>query len=413
MIPTRITALLPLLGLLIAALGLYGAEATLSEFVNPSVDDLNGAGIPGPVTAGPITIKGNSYSTGHGTIRYNALMSCISVECVGTDFGLDFLEITLATPVRKLGIWIDQRSSAELEFFGSTGSKLGGFRRDGKNTLTKAFAGWAVDGDLIKRMRITQLPPSGGSNYSVDNLTWESVPSFTAAGVVNAASFAAGGVAPGGMITIFGSGFGPEFLARSMTSSDFRLATEVGDTRLLFNGVAAPLVYVTKNQLSAIVPFMVIPNTSVTTVLEYKKVQSAPVQLNVVLAAPAIFTSNSSGRGQAALLNQDGTLNTPANPAPRGTIVVFWLTGAGQTEPMGLDGRIAGSPLPTVKLPVVVGIDNIGAEVLYAGAAPGLVEGIIQVNARVPMDVRTGASVPLVTKIGDTFSAENVTVAIR
>jgi uncharacterized protein (TIGR03437 family) len=61
----------------------------------------------------------------------------------------------------------------------------------------------------------------------------------------------------------------------------------------------------------------------------------------------------------------------------------------------------------------VVGIDNAGVQVLYAGNAPGLVEGVIQIDALIPDDAPIGPAVPISIKIGDSYSQANVTVAIR
>ena len=66
--------------------------------------------------------------------------------------------------------------------------------------------------------------------------------------VVNAASYVGGGVAPGEIVTLFGSAMGPaEIVARRITEEG-KLATLLAGTRILFNGVAAPLVYVSANQ---------------------------------------------------------------------------------------------------------------------------------------------------------------------
>ena len=61
----------------------------------------------------------------------------------------------------------------------------------------------------------------------------------------------------------------------------------------------------------------------------------------MAVAAPALFSANSSGKGNGAILNQDNTPNSPANPAEKGSVVVLFGTGEGQTNPRGVDGRIA------------------------------------------------------------------------
>jgi uncharacterized protein (TIGR03437 family) len=102
---------------------------------------------------------------------------------------------------------------------------------------------------------------------------------------------------------------------------------------------------------------------------------------------PGIFTLDASGSGLGAILNQDGTINGPQNPAGPGSIIVIYATGGGLTDPAYEDGELSGLPLPYLKADVEVEIAGRPAEVLYAGGAPGLVAGVVQINARVPADV--------------------------
>jgi uncharacterized protein (TIGR03437 family) len=89
-------------------------------------------------------------------------------------------------------------------------------------------------------------------------------------------------------------------------------------------------------------------------------------------------------------LNEDGPVNSTSNPAAKGSIVVLYGTGEGQTSPTGVDGRLALNVFPKPVLPVSVRIGGRVAEVLYFGAAPGLVAGVSQANVRIPADVSTG-----------------------
>ena len=126
-----------------------------------------------------------------------------------------------------------------------------------------------------------------------------------------------------------------------------------------------------------------------------------------------MFTINSSGTGPGAVLNQNFSVNSASNPAARNTIVQIYATGEGQTTPLGSDGKLAVAPLPKPLLPVTVTIGGVDAPVTYAGAAPALVAGVIQINARVPTQVQPGDSVPVVVKIGTVTSQTGVTIAVR
>ncbi len=133
----------------------------------------------------------------------------------------------------------------------------------------------------------------------------------------------------------------------------------------------------------------------------------------VAPAAPGIFSYNSSGKGQAILVNEDATLNTPSNPAARGSFVYFYATGEGQTNPAGIDGKIAVAPFPA---PVQTASIQLGATTLaplYAGAAPGFVAGVMQVNFQIPLDAPTGSAMPLALLIGGASSQAGITIAIK
>jgi uncharacterized protein (TIGR03437 family) len=131
----------------------------------------------------------------------------------------------------------------------------------------------------------------------------------------------------------------------------------------------------------------------------------------VAAAAPGIFTSGSSGTGFAAALNQDGTINNASNPATRGTVVSLFATGGGQTQPAGVTGTLAGSSGASPKLPVSAKIGGQNANVLYAGAAPGLISGVMQLNVAIPVEIGSGTA-SLTIQVGDS-SSQVVSIAVR
>lgn len=221
-------------------------------------------------------------------------------------------------------------------------------------------------------------------------------PSFTAAGVVNAASFRGGAVAPGEMITIFGSGIGP-----------------AGGTRFLFDGVPAPIIYVSAGQSTVIVPCAVAGKSTTEVRAEYQGVQSPPVILAVAAAAPGLFTSSQNGSGQGAIVDQDGSINSPASPAPKGSVLLLLLTGDGQTNPPGVDGKLALDTLPQTAAQVSVTIGGVAAQVQYSGLASRSVAGFSQLNIVVPPGAPSGSAVPLVVTVGGTPSQPGVTLAIQ
>ena len=241
---------------------------------------------------------------------------------------------------------------------------------------------------------------------------------FTLAGVVNAASFVSGAVSPGEIVTIFGLLIGPPALTRLELDSSGNVATLLGGTRVLFDGIAAPVVYTSAGQIAAIAPYALSGKTATSIQVELNGRRTPAATFAVSATAPGIFTVYGSGRGLGAILNQDNSPNSATNPAPRGSVVVLYVTGEGQTTPVGVDGKLAGSsPLPKPLGAVTVhigGPSGVGtqAEVLYAGAAPGLVAGVMQINVVIPADAPSG-SVPLYFSAGNANSVDMTSVAIR
>jgi uncharacterized protein (TIGR03437 family) len=106
-------------------------------------------------------------------------------------------------------------------------------------------------------------------------------------------------------------------------------------------------------------------------------------------------------------------VNSAAKPADKGSVVVIYATGEGQTDPGGADGQLANGPAyPKPVKSVQVNIGGLPAEVLYAGAAPTLVAGVMQINVRIPADAQAGDNLVDVV-VGGVHSQPGVTVAVR
>jgi uncharacterized protein (TIGR03437 family) len=162
-----------------------------------------------------------------------------------------------------------------------------------------------------------------------------------------------------------------------------------------------------------VVPYSVNGETSVNIAVEYQGQNSNSVTVPVQATRPALFTANSSGTGQGAILNQNNSVNSASNTAERGSVVVLYATGEGATNPTGVDGQIAASVFSKPTSEVSATIGGAPAEVLYAGAAPGLVAGVFQVNVRVPSSTAPGSAVPVQLRVGGATSRTGVTLAVR
>lgn len=241
--------------------------------------------------------------------------------------------------------------------------------------------------------------------FTVTNL-----PQFPAAGVVSAATGAGGGVSPGKIVAVYGQDLGPADLALGAFDASNTLSTLVGGTQVLFDGKAAPLIYSVAGQLSAIVPYAVAGKSSTRVQIVYNGRSSMATAVNVVDAAPGIF--NIPGSAQAAALNADLSINNAGNPAAKGSVVVLFATGEGQTDPGGVDGKIATEVFPKPLLPVSVMIGGQAADILYRGAAPFQVAGVVQLNVRLPAGTASGA-VPVTMQVGSRANQGMSTVAVQ
>jgi uncharacterized protein (TIGR03437 family) len=233
------------------------------------------------------------------------------------------------------------------------------------------------------------------------------------AAIVNGANYANGPVAPGEIVSVLGSGIGPSEGAGLQLESG-KVATDLARARVLFDGVAAPMLYAGGDQVNTVVPYGVAGHASTQVQVEYLGVQSKAVVVAITTASPGIFSRDASGAGQGAILNQDGSANSAANPAASGSVVMIYATGAGQVSPRSADGSITGTgilPKPLGKVAVWIG--GAQAEVQYAGAAPELVAGMLQVNARIPAGIAAGPSVPLLLTVDGIKSQTGITLAVQ
>jgi uncharacterized protein (TIGR03437 family) len=213
-------------------------------------------------------------------------------------------------------------------------------------------------------------------------------PLFIGSAVVNAASEQAGPVSPGQIVVLYGD----------------RLGTASG-AQVSFDGKPAPIVYSSAGQVAAVVPYAVDGKAGTQVQVRNGSNVSDLVALPVAPSFPGVFAG--------AILNSDLSVNSDANPAAGGSAIVLYATGEGQTSPGGIDGLIANGPTyPKPVLPVSATIGGVPAEVLYAGAAPALIAGVMQVNVKVPAGLGPG-DWPLVVSVGSAQSQAGITVSLK
>ena len=167
-------------------------------------------------------------------------------------------------------------------------------------------------------------------------------------------------VAPGEVISLYGSHLGPA-------------------STVLVNGIPAPVLYAGANQINLVVPFAIAASSGATIQVTTSAGTNTVAGLQVDSARPQIFP---------VIVNQDGSINSTSNPAPRGSIVTMWATGGGAMDTGMVDGAVNQPPLGKPLAPVSVHLSRLSpsdsGEVTYAGAAPGMIAGVLQINFRVP-----------------------------
>jgi len=234
---------------------------------------------------------------------------------------------------------------------------------------------------------------------------------FSAASVGNVWSGLGGAVSPGELVAIYGTNLGPQALANAVLTPDgSRFTTSAGGTQVLFDGVAAPMIFSQAGVVSLAVPYEVAGKNSTNVQITYGGQSSAIVAVPVVKTAPAILTTG-AGTGQVDMFNQDLTYNSSTSPAAVNSIVTIYLTGEGLTTP-ATDGLINIASFPALTQPVTAMIGGQNATVNYESEAPYLISGVAVIQLVVP-SVPPGCSVSLRVTIGGISSQPGVRMCVK
>ena len=348
---------------------------------------------------------------------------CLWIDHDGGFHGLDTHTLALRNPDGSVvilmsnhavhDIYTDNNGAGVSRTFALDLSALGTFS---SATLVTLDAATPLTGPALQsltpsaQMQVT-IPGYGAAFLRLAN----AAPNLTLAGVVNGATFQSGPVAPGEIVTLFGSAIGPPTPAPLALTNPRLVANSLQGAQVYFDGVPAPVLYASGGQVNVVVPYSVAGKSTTQLQLEYLGVLSNPVALQVAATAPGVFSVTGSGQGPGAILNvRDGTVNSAVNPVAQGDWVSIFATGAGVTTPASVDGIVvASAPLPLPNANVTVTIGGLPCQLNFDGAAPGLVSGVLQINAQVPAGLAPGPSVPVQISIGSATSLPAVTVALQ
>ena len=219
----------------------------------------------------------------------------------------------------------------------------------------------------------------------------------------NAASLATGAVAPGSIVSIFGSGLGPLTGLPETLASPTLLATRLGQTQVMFDGTPAALYYIQDSQINAQVPFETAGRTTVKLQVLVNGITVGSASIPIAAAAPGVFTWN-GGTGPAIAINGDGSLNGASSPAAQSSTVIVYGTGGGSTNPAGVDGQIPGAHQNALVLPVSVTIGGQPVSVAWAGMASGS-PGMTEFDIVIPSNAPSGPQAIVVTIAGASSQA--------
>ena len=366
------------------------AKAVLASPESLAIDSAGDIfiGDPGNQNIREITPDGNIH-----TVGVNVTATSLAVDASGNLFFVDGV-----TPL----VW-EMLPSGTVITIAGTGTS--GYNGDGMQSTSAQVNG--PNGVAVGPGGVIYF--ADANNEVIRTLT---PVSFSVGAVTNAASNVQGAIAPGEIVTVYGNGIGPSTLTTGTVSNGALSSQIPGSAQIYFGGTPAPLLYSSPGLAAAIVPYNVAGASTANVVLSLNGQASVTTVVPVTNAAPGIFTLNLSGTGQAAAINvATGTVNGASNPVKIGGYISLYVSGAGQTSPAGIEGQIAKSAAQQV-LPVTVSIGGVQAVVSYAGATPGTVDGLTQVNVLVPAGVATGSAVPVALSVAGVAAPSGVTIAV-
>jgi uncharacterized protein (TIGR03437 family) len=251
-------------------------------------------------------------------------------------------------------------------------------------------------------------PSAKPDNYVYTFSIGPLVPTVTAGGFADSATALNNvntGISPGEILTVYGSNLGPcqasvplltgtcaspVATLLQLNSAGTAVTTSLDGTEVTFNGVPGPMYFTLDGQIAVFAPYEIANSSTVTVVVSYLGIQAQAVQFNVVPATPGLFTLNYSGQGDAAILrlNSDGTVSgiNTSSPASVGDTLELYGQGYGVASASTSlpDGAVVTSILPVPAAPTTLLIDGQPVKTLYAGAAGGDVNGVMQINFIVP-----------------------------
>jgi len=215
-------------------------------------------------------------------------------------------------------------------------------------------------------------------------------PAGTVTCMANSASYDGTVIAPGELVSVFGSRIGPNYPVSAQFDPDGNVTSSLGGISVWIGGLPAPLLYAAPDQINLVTPFGIAGTGRARVEIHRDGSVLSVFDKTVVQTHAALFWSDPSRPVYLAALNQDGSVNSAANMASPGTIVTVFATGLGAMIPQLIDGARPSQPIakPVAPVAITVSQDAVLAQLEYVGNAPTLVQGAVQINFRLPQIIR-------------------------
>jgi uncharacterized protein (TIGR03437 family) len=282
--------------------------------------------------------------------------------------------------------------SQDFTVFGNVGNNPSLAVMDAINALPTYGENYGPDEDFANLPLINYSCPNTNdcplikvANFVFVNSVAPISPVMPSAGFVDAATSLSSstGISPGEMISLYGTELGPtQGTQLELDSTGSFITTSLEGTKVTFNGIAGPMLYTSTGQLNVLVPYEVAGQSTVNIVVSYLGVAAPSVKLPVVAATPALFTQSQNGKGDAAIVHPDGTVVSTANPASVGDTLELYGEGYGVAAPNLADGAIVTGSLSFTGIALLIDSQQVATQ--YTGAAGSEVNGMMQINFKVP-----------------------------
>jgi uncharacterized protein (TIGR03437 family) len=421
------------------ASGTLSPSGTLTLSVNPTVANA----LSTNTYTSAVTLAFPGTATATATVTVNLIVSPQSVSVSPTSLAFSYQTGGAAPASQALSVTSNGGTASFTATASSTGNWLSIDTSSGSTPKTinvsinpqNIPAGSAGGAPLTGTVSIS-APSVQSAPLTVNvTLTVTAAPTPQPSTISSGASLTPGAIAPGEFITIKGVTLGPATPASFSLNAQGGVNSTLAGVQVLFGSVPGTPTYVSATQINVVVPFEIAGNAVTNISVVYQGIQSAPIPQQVVQAAPSIFTFNATGQGQAVAGNVTGptagTDNGPVggvaitggtistSPIVQGQYFFVYATGGGLTNPASTTGSVNST---TTLMPlmnwtqtsgtVTATVGGMPATITFAGAAPGLINGVYQFDIQAPVGV-SGNALPLAITIDGVSTPAGPTIAVQ